>query len=86
MVYYSLMTVVTFDTLKFAKKLESAGMEVKHAEALAEAQKDVLAEALENQLATKSDIARVENKITLVQWMLGVVIAVEVLPLLKTLF
>ncbi|PCI42891.1 MAG: DUF1640 domain-containing protein [Proteobacteria bacterium] len=80
------MTVVTFDTLKFAKKLESAGMEVKHAEALAEAQKDVLAEALENQLATKSDIARVENKITLVQWMLGVVIAVEVLPLLKTLF
>ncbi|MBN4061483.1 hypothetical protein JYT58_01090 [bacterium AH-315-G11] len=53
---------------------------------MAEAQKDVLAEALENQLAKKSDIARVENKITLVQWMLGVVIAVEVLPLLKTLF
>lgn len=35
---------------------------------------------------TKPDIARLETKITLLQWMVGLVIVVEILPLLKTLF
>ncbi|MFZ4539330.1 hypothetical protein [Propionivibrio sp.] len=51
------------------------------------------AEALSSEsVATKSDINRIEKellaingKITLIQWMLGVVVAATVIPLLKPL-
>ncbi len=80
------MTITTFDTLKFARRLKNAGVSEQQAEAEAEAIKEAFAEALDTQVATKGDIARLETKITLTQWMIGLVIAVEVLPLLKTLF
>jgi hypothetical protein len=57
------MSAITFDTLKFVERLEKAGVSCEHASAIAEAQKDAFAEALDNQLATKSDILRLENKI-----------------------
>ena len=42
------------------------------------------AEALSaKNLATKNDIADVKRKLTVVKWMLGIVIAVQVLPLLR---
>lgn len=73
------MTTLTFDTLKFANKLKSAGVPAPQAEAEAMA----IAEAFEaSDVATKSDIALVRSdlthleekfngKFTLLQWMIG---------------
>jgi len=77
------MTTVTFDTLKYSQQLEKAGLPREQAEALAQVQKESLSEILETQIATKSDIIRLEGKITLIQWMLAVVMAAVVLPILK---
>ncbi|GAB1392043.1 hypothetical protein MASR1M60_02060 [Rhodocyclaceae bacterium] len=44
------------------------------------------AEALSNgALATKADVARVERELLVMKWMLGVVVAATVIPLLKPL-
>lgn len=77
------MTTTTFDTLKFANRLKTAGVPDKQAEALAEAQADMMSESLASSLATKMDIAEVKTELLVIQWMLGLVIAAEVLPLLK---
>jgi len=50
---------ITFDTLAYANKLKSAGVPDKQAEIQAEA----LAEIIEERLATKTDIERLERKI-----------------------
>lgn len=57
------MATVTFDTLKFAKRLEAAGVSAKQAEARAEA----FAEATSQELATKSDIALLKSDIALLE-------------------
>ena len=49
-------SAMKFDILKFAKRLTDAGMEPKVAEALVEG----LSEAESSELATKTDIARLE--------------------------
>lgn len=77
------MTTATFDTLKFANRLKTAGVPDKQAEALAEVQADMMSESLANSLATKMDIAEVKTELLVIKWMLGLVIAAEVLPLLK---
>jgi len=40
----------------------------------------------EDSLATKADIVRLEHKISIVQWMLALVIAATVIPLIRDLF
>ena len=65
------MSVTTFDTLKFAQRLENAGLEREQAVAFAEAQKEAFAEAIETQLATKGDVQRVEKDLLLLKWMIG---------------
>ncbi|WP_333688478.1 DUF1640 domain-containing protein [Methylococcus capsulatus] len=91
------MATITFDTLKFVEKLKAAGVPEAQAKAEAEALQGVLAESLDTQLATKRDIdglrselkefkAEVNGKLTLVQWMLALVVAAEVVPLLAQLF
>jgi len=68
------MTAITFDTLKFAKKLEAAGMTSKEAEALAEAQSDAFSEMMSvAELATKSDL--IEMKFDLLKWVIGLALA-----------
>ena len=57
------MATITFDTLKFTKKLREAGFSESQAEAVAEAQKDILSEALDNTMASKSDMLRLESEI-----------------------
>ena len=57
------MSSVTFDTLKYVKQLESAGIPPAQAEAFVNAQRDILSEALDTSLATKADIARLESRI-----------------------
>ncbi|MEK6685125.1 MAG: DUF1640 domain-containing protein [Pseudomonadota bacterium] len=63
------MASVTFDTLKFVEKLEKAGVPRDQAAAIAEAQKDAFAEAMDTQLVSKSDLMEMENR--LVKWSVG---------------
>ncbi len=53
------MSAIAFDTLKFAKRLKEAGFTEQQAEALADAE----AEFIEQNLATKRDIADVKRDI-----------------------
>ena len=87
------MSTVTFDTFKFVEPLEKAGMPREQAAAIAEAQKDSLAEALDTTLATKADmadmrldLARMDAKVDKVQWMLSIVIALAVANFAKQFF
>ncbi len=92
------MSIATFDTLKFAQRLEQAGIDPKHAAAFSEAQREAFSDAMQTQLATKSDIQgvktdiqevrtdvrEIKTELVLIKWMLGIIILVLVLPLLKT--
>jgi hypothetical protein len=55
-----MMAARGFDTLAFVKRLSAAGMESRHAEALAEALNDNAFEAL----ATKADIRELRSELT----------------------
>ncbi|MFA7239381.1 MAG: hypothetical protein WC091_04655 [Sulfuricellaceae bacterium] len=57
------MSAITFDTLKFAERLEKAGATHELATAMIEVQKESLAEAMDAQLATKSDIRDVRSDV-----------------------
>ena len=81
------MSTLTFDTLKFANRLKTAGIPSVHAEAEA----DALAEAFEtnlSELATKADLRELELRITsrfdskladlkfeLLKWLIGLAVA-----------
>ncbi len=84
------MSTLTFDTLKFANRLKSAGICDEQAQAFAEALKDVFAEALDTTLATKLDIMRLESKLdhetSSMKWMLGALLAVALTNFAKQFF
>jgi len=84
------MSATTFDTLKFANRLKSAGLTEDQAQAFADAQKEVFAEALDTTLATKLDIMRLEAKLdhetSLLKWMIGVLLAVALANFAKQFF
>jgi hypothetical protein len=61
------MSTITFDTLKYVKQLELAGVPSVQAEAFVNAQRDILSEALDTSLATKSDIQDVRNDVQAVK-------------------
>ena len=83
------MSTITFDTLKFAQRLEQSGIPRNQAEAFAEAQKDFLDEITQAELATKNDIKDIRNDIQTIRlkmveqdgqfaflkWMIGFLIA-----------
>lgn len=54
------MNTISFDTLAYTKKLRAAGVEEKQAEVQAEA----LAEIIEEKLATKRDLKKLELRLT----------------------
>ncbi|MCX7814454.1 MAG: DUF1640 domain-containing protein [Tepidimonas ignava] len=60
------MTALTFDTLKFARRLKEAGMDPRLAEEQAEALAEALEANLEN-LATKADIADLRKDMQLME-------------------
>ena len=85
------MATLTFDTLKFASRLIDAGVP----EAQAKAESEVLAVSSEG-LATKNDIlamqqrietkfVRLEGEMKMNRWMLAVVMAAVVLPIMQTM-
>jgi hypothetical protein len=77
------MAAITFDTLKFVDKLEKAGVNREHAKAEAEALVTALSEAMDSQLATKSDINRLERELVVVKWMVGAVLGLAVTSFAK---
>ena len=87
------MATITFDTLKFTQRLEQAGISHDQAVAMAEAQKESLAEIMESHVATKNDVQDVKLKqiehdgqFTLIKWMLGIVIGGVMSIIIKTFF
>lgn len=54
------MASITFDTLKFAKRLETAGVSAQQAEARTQA----FAQATSQELATKADLALLEARLS----------------------
>ncbi len=88
------MATITFYTLKFVRKLESAGFSINQAEAVADAFRDASGEA---ELASKRDIRELELKIesrfeqvkselTLIEWMLGIMLGAVMALILKAFF
>ena len=68
------MSTVTFDTLKFVKRLENAGMPKAEAEAIAEAQNEAFEELTKTkELATKTDLH--ELKYDLLKWIVSLAFA-----------
>lgn len=63
------MATITFDTLKFVEKLRAAGVSEAQAKAEAEALVTAFSEAMDSQLATRSDISRLERELLVVKWM-----------------
>ncbi|PZN78987.1 MAG: DUF1640 domain-containing protein [Candidatus Methylumidiphilus alinenensis] len=75
------MATITFDTLKFIRKLEAAGFDTKQAEAVADAFREASGEA---ELATRQDLrelnlhleAKINDiKFDLVKWIAGMLLA-----------
>lgn len=80
------MTAITFDTLKFVEKLKAAGVPEGQAKAEAEALVTALSEAMDSQLATKSDINRLERELLVVKWMVGLVLGGVVALVMRAFF
>lgn len=78
------MAAITFDTLKFTKRLKEAGFPEAQAEALVDA---VLGATSEAELVTKKDLqielAPLKMDLTLIKWMLGLLLGGVVALLLK---
>jgi hypothetical protein len=78
------MAAITFDTLKFTKRLKEAGFPEAQAEALVDA---VLGATSEAELVTKKDLqielAPLKTDLTLIKWMLGLLLGGVVALLLK---
>ena len=92
------MPTITFDTLKYAERLEKAGIPREHAKAEAEALADVLASNAQD-LSTKTDMAAIRSDmremhteingdLKLLRWMVGMSIALSTgtIALLAKLF
>ena len=74
---------ITFDTLKFVRRLENAGIEQKQAEAITQAVSDVFEENLSDSIFTKADgkvmLLEIDNKISktetkIVLWFVGLLL------------
>ena len=80
------MSAITFDTLKFVEKLKSAGVPEAQAKAEAEALVSAFSEAMDAQIATKSDIHRIEKELAVLKWMSGIVMGGILALIMKTFF
>jgi hypothetical protein len=80
------MATITFDTLKFVEKLKAGGVPEDQAKAEAEALVTAFSEAMDSQLATKSDTNRIERKLLVIKWMVGLVLGGILTLILKAFF
>jgi hypothetical protein len=88
------LTAITFDTLKYAERLEAGGFSPQQAKAEAQALADILSSS---EVASARDIERLEAKIellrsdltgkfVLLQWMLGLMLAGVASLVIKSFF
>lgn len=80
------MSALTFDTYEAVKRLTDSGLNERQAKAVTEtvkAAQDAHLEQLATRADLKNEITRIDGRLTLLQWMIGLVILAEVLPLLK---
>ena len=80
------MASITFDTLKFVEKLRAAGVSEAQAKAEAEALVTAFSEAMDSQLASKSDINRLERELLVLKWMVGLVLGGVLTLIMKAFF
>ena len=80
------MAKITFDTLKFVEKLRVGGVPEEQAKAEAEALVTAFSEAMDSQLATKTDINRLERELIVIKWMVGLVLGGILTLILKAFF
>ncbi len=80
------MATITFDTLKFVEKLKSGGVPDEQAKAEAEALVVAFSEAMDSQLAKKSDINRLESEVLVIKWMVGLVLGGILTLIIKAFF
>jgi len=80
------MATITFDTLKFVEKLKSGGVSDKQAKVEAEALVIAFSEAMDSQLATKSDINHLESEVLAIKWMVGLVLGGILTLIIKAFF
>ena len=87
------MATITFDTLKYVRQLEASGVAPVQAQAFVNAQREILSEALDTTLSTKSDIrdvrddmAKLDKELAVIKWMVGMVMAGVAAQILKTFF
>ena len=80
------MGTITFDTLKFVEKLRAGGVPEEQAKAEVEALVTAFSEAMDSQLATKTDINRLERELIVIKWMVGLVLGGILALILKAFF
>lgn len=80
------MATITFDTLKFVERLKAGGVPEDQAKAEAGALVTAFSEAMDSQLATKSDINRPERELLVIKWMVGLVLVGILTLILKAFF
>ncbi len=74
--------VITFDKLAFVERLQESGFSQTQAKGAAEA----LDNALKDTVATKYDIARLEVKLSMLQWVVGGIGVGVLLLVIKSFF
>ena len=80
------MSVVTFDALNFARKLEKNGFSAEQAAILMELQRESISEAVESQLATKADVSFLDKELAIVKWVSFATFAIVAVPFVRALF
>jgi hypothetical protein len=81
------MATISFDTHKFIRKLEAAGLSMQQAEAIADAVKEAQGEA---DLVTKKDLqielAPIKSDLLVAKWMMGLILGGTIALVLKSFF
>ena len=80
------MATITFDTLKFVEKLRAGGVPEEQAKAEAEALVIAFSESMDYQLATKTDINRLERELIVIKWMVRLVLGGILTLIIKAFF
>jgi hypothetical protein len=81
------MSVISFDTHKFVRKLQEAGFDEKQAEGLTEAMRAAIDQS---ELVTKRDLqielAPIKSDLNLLKWMMGALVAIAIANFSKQFF
>ena len=84
------MSVITFDAIGYVDKLIESGFNEPQAKAQVKVLQNAIDETIKSELATKGDIFEVrsdlEKRLNRLEILMSILLAVQVIPILKTLF